>query len=105
MTTPVAALCVRWRLLYTVGLVVAVLTATYGSYSSGWLGAATGGTPERFAVPRIVVAVLVLGRVVWVWLRPQVLTWPANAGLQKLAKIALIASLGSVVGLIILLGA
>lgn len=102
MTITNASLTTRWRALYTVGLLLGLWTAGFGG--GGWLGLATGAMPSTFAIPGVVLLFLVLGRIVWVWRRPQVLTWPTMDGLRRLAKVSLIASIVGIAGFLVLIG-
>ena len=101
-TTNAPALTTRWRVLYTVALLLGFGTAGFGS--GGWLGLATGAMPSTFAIPGVVLLFLILGRLIWVWRRPQVLTWPATSGLCGLAKVSLGASVAGIVGVLALIG-
>jgi len=96
MKTHAEWLTARWRVLYTVGTVVALLTAGYGS--SGSVGLALGSGRATFAIPGIALAVFILGRLVWVWRRPDLLTWPAGTWWRGVAKVALVASVVGVAG-------
>jgi hypothetical protein len=95
-------LTARWRVLYTMALVLGLLTAGFGS--EGWLGLATGSMPSRFAIPGVVLLLLGLGRLIWVWCRPQVLTWPATDELRALGKVSLVVSLAGIVGVLASIG-
>jgi hypothetical protein len=103
MTAHAPALTTSWRALYTVATAVAFLTAGYGN--SGWVGLALGAGPAKFAVPSIAFALLVAGRLLYVWRSPVVLTWPTSTPLRGIAKVALVASLVGVAGFFALIAA
>ena len=102
-TIETPALATRWRLLYTVGLLLAFWTAGFGS--GGWLGLVTGAAQATFAVPGVVLLLLILGRLIWVWCRSEVLTWPTTSGLRRLAKVSLgCAAVAGIMGVLALMG-
>ena len=80
----------RWRVLYSVALLTGFLTAGFGH--DGWPQIITDRHPPQFSIPSAVVLVLILGRLVAVWTRAELLTWPTTTELRRLAKLSLAAA-------------
>ena len=89
-TTEDSVLNTRWRVLYSVALLIGFATAGFGR--SGWPQIITDPYRPQFSIPVAIVLVLILGRLLAVWARAELLTWPTTNGLRKLAKLSLAAA-------------
>jgi hypothetical protein len=89
-TTEALILSPRWRVLYSVALLIGFVTAGFGR--AGWPQIITDPYRPQFSIPSAIVLVLILGRLVTVWARAELLTWPTTTGLRKLAKLSLAAA-------------
>lgn len=94
-------LSARWRVLYSVALLIGFVTAGFGR--AGWPQIITDPFRPQFSIPSAVVLVLILGRLLAVWARAELLTWPTATALRTLAKLALAVAViaGIIVGIAI----
>lgn len=86
-TTEAAMLNTRWRVLYSMALLIGFVTAGFGR--AGWPQIIADTYRPQFSIPTAVVLVLILGRLLAVWARTELLTWPTTAALRRLAKLSL----------------